>query len=838
MPRSATHEAKAPDKRNPLAKYWSKRDFSATSEPRGEHAPGKGALSFVIQKHAASHLHYDFRLELEGVLVSWAVPKGPSYDPTKKRLAIHVEDHPLSYGSFEGTIPKGHYGAGSVIVWDQGSWEPVGDPAKGLADGKLVFSLHGQKMAGLWELVRTSRAGERQAQWLLFKKRDAYARPDAEFDVVAALPDSVLAQPLTRASTDLPGATKAALPKKLAPQLALLASEAPQSGAWIYEIKFDGYRMLTRIQDGRARLFTRNGHDWSARMPALLQELEQLGIDAGWLDGEVVALDQAGLSSFSALQKAFDAEQAAELVYFLFDVPFLDGHDLRSVSLRQRREVLRAVLGTAQTPHVRLSEDFDAAPAALLKSACNMNLEGVIAKRADSAYASGRNGDWLKLKCKRRQEFVICGYTERSDDAGQVGSLLLGVHDEAGQLVSVGSVGTGWDTREARALKAKLAGLQIDHAPFAAGPAKKGRWSRRSAGAERWVRPTLVAEVAFAEWTAEQQLRHAAYLSLRTDKPAKAILREQAVAPASKPAARSSTRAVRITHGERVIDADSGTTKLDLLRYYESVADWILPHLKGRPVSLLRGPQGVAGELFFQKHAGKTAIPGIKELDPALWPGHQPLLEIASRKGLLGAAQMNMIELHTWNASTRRMDQPNRMIFDLDPGEGVGWPAIQEAATLVHALLGELGLRAWLKTSGGKGLHIVVPLLARYEFDRVKDFSKAIVTHLARTIPSRFVARSGPANRVGRIFVDYLRNGHGATTVAAFSARARPGLGVSMPMAWEQLPALKSAAHWTVANAREHLSFQKADPWAEYWTSRQGLKVAMDRLGYDDPSDE
>jgi bifunctional non-homologous end joining protein LigD len=832
---------------NPLARYWAKRDFSATAEPRGEHAPRSVERSFVIQKHAASRLHYDFRLELDGVLVSWAVPKGPSYDPALKRLAVHVEDHPLSYGGFEGTIPKGHYGAGTVIVWDQGTWAPVGDAAEGLRKGKLVFHLFGQKMAGLWELVRSSRGEQqRQEQWLLFKKRDEFARPHADYDVVAALPDSVIAKPLpttrarqaSKADAGVPGAVKAALPDALSPQLATLATGVPATGDWIYEIKFDGYRMLARIDKGRARLFTRNGHDWSAKMPALIQALEQLGLKSGWLDGEVVVLDDAGLPSFSALQKAFDAQRDATFSYFLFDLPFIGGYDLRQVALRHRRTLLRGLLEGVAGEALRLSEEFEAAPATLLTSACNMNLEGVIAKQADAAYVSTRSETWLKLKCKRRQEFVVCGYTERSDGSPQVGSLLLGVHDEAGRLLSVGSVGTGWDAKEARALKKKLAKLQRPQAPFDAWPAKKGRWSRRAAGAERWVEPILVAEVSFAAWTADGQIRHASYVSLRDDKPASAILREtpQEVGTSSKPRAKPAAAAsIRLTHGERVIDASTGLTKLDLLRYYESISDWLLPHLKGRPVSLVRGPTGVDGELFFQKHGEKIGIPGIKELDPQLWPGHEALLVIDTPQALLAAAQMNVMELHTWNSVAKKIDVPDRMVFDLDPGEGVAWPQVQEAALLLRSLLTELGLESWLKTSGGKGLHMVVPLAPRHEDDTVKAFSKAIVQHLARTIPSRFVAKSGPSNRIGRIFVDYLRNGHGATTAAAFSARARPGLGVSMPVDWQSLPTLKGGAHWTIANAREHLSFQKTDPWADYWTSKQALKTAMARLGFEPP---
>jgi bifunctional non-homologous end joining protein LigD len=859
-----------PASTHPLERYWAKRNFAVTAEPRGEQADASERLSFVIQKHAASHLHYDFRLELDGVLLSWAVPKGPSFDPADKRMAIHVEDHPLSYGSFEGTIPPKQYGAGTVIVWDNGTWEPVGDPHEGIRKGKLVFRLHGQKLAGLWELVNIAKGGEKQEPWILFKKRDEHARPKAEYDVLTALPDSVIAKPLVKASApgaaaaakpkastgskgskgratspSLPGAVKCKLPEQLSPQLATLATGVPAAGSWLYEIKFDGYRILARIERGRVALITRNGHDWTAKMPQLARELEALKLGSAWLDGEIVVLGDNGAPSFNALQHAFDRPaSAAAIVYFVFDVPYFEGFDLRPVELVHRRALLQAVLeapagqgGPAQRgEHVRFSAAFEADPASILESACRMNMEGVIAKRADAPYVSRRSETWLKLKCKLRQEFVVCGYVDRSDGAAQVGSLLLGVHDEQGQLVSVGSVGTGWGAEEARELKLELAPLETGKVPFAAGVAKPGRWSRRVAGSERWVTPKLVAEVEFAEWTPDGQIRHAAYVALRTDKPAKSITREVASAPPAAQPVRGADKAavggIKVSHGERVIDAATGTTKLALVRYYESVAEWILPHLKGRPCSLVRGPNGVGGELFFQKHGDKIGIPGIKELDAGLWPGHDALLEVATPQALIGAAQMNVIEFHTWNSQVKNIDKPDRMVFDLDPGEGTAWPHVQEAAMLVRALLAELGLEAWLKTSGGKGLHVVVPLTPKLDYATVKGFSQAVVQHLAKTIPSRFVAKSGPANRVGKLFVDYLRNGHGATTAAAFSARSRPGLGVSMPVPWEDLPKLKGGAQWTVATAREYLSFQQVDPWAGYWKKRQTLSAGIKALKF------
>ena len=876
----------------PLARYRAKRNFERTPEPgvatRKSAAAKSTGRAFVIQKHWARRLHYDFRLEHDGVLLSWAVPKGPSFDPADKRLAVHVEDHPVEYGGFEGAIPSGEYGAGDVIVWDRGTWEPLVDPDQGLKDGKLVFSLHGEKLAGQWELIRTRKVESGKEQWLLFKKRDSWARPRDEYDVITALPDSVLANPLgpveareprgddaaeappapsarrraaarkrptdedraKAAAADIATAPRAALPKALEPQLARLVEAAPVGGDWIVEPKYDGYRVLARVQAGKARLFTRRGLDWSDRMPSLARAFGKLDLDAAWIDGEIVVHDAGGMTDFNALQNALDESRSERIVFFAFDLPFFDGRDLRRVPLRTRRAVLERLLPEgAGEGRIRFSRDFDAPPSQMLEAACQLGLEGIMLKRADAAYASTRTDAWLKLKCSRRQEFVVGGFTDRQGAPKEVGGLLLGYYDD-GKLRHAGNVGTGWDAATARRLHAALAKLEVKAPPFDDGVAGPGRWSRRAAGAERWVRPDMVVEVAFAGWTPEARLRHASFKGVREDKSPREVAREApaGIAPATaaqapdrgRPAAtraatpdgKSRAAGVSISNPERVVDPQSGLTKLDLVRYYQAVADRILPHLSGRPVSLVRVPEGVGGEQFFQKHP-ESRMPGLTTLDPSLWPGHGPLLSVDSAEALVHAAQMNVIEFHTWNSTVKRIGQPDHMVFDLDPGEGVGWQELQEAAVLARTLLEELGLQSWLKTSGGKGLHIVVPIAPRFDHDTIKGFTQAVVRHLARTIPSRFVARSGPANRKGRIFVDYLRNGHGQTTVAAFSARARPGLGVSMPVAWDDLMSLRGSAQWTVATAREHLSFERNDPWAEYFTTRQSLVRPMKILGYD-----
>jgi bifunctional non-homologous end joining protein LigD len=832
----------------PLSRYNERRDFRITREPAGAAKARAGKarpLAFVVQKHWASRLHYDFRLEWEGILLSWAVPRGPSLDPAEKRTAVHVEDHPLDYAGFEGVIPPRQYGAGSVIVWDRGHWEPVGDPRQGMTDGKLLFRLHGEKLAGLWELVRIAKPGDKQDLWILFKKRDGWARARAEYDVIAALPDSVIAKPLgpieAREPRSLPAASQAAhdpppdlssavkapLPARLEPQLATLASAPPAGGHWLVENKFDGYRIMARIERGKVRLFTRGGHDWTDRMRPLAAALRQLEIASAWLDGEVVVMNDQGFPDFNALQNAFESDNGGAIRYFVFDLPFLNGMDLRPVPLWSRRSALHRLLDRAKgDERVQFSEDFELPPAAMLEAACRLGLEGIILKRADAPYVCARSDSWLKLKCSRRQEFVVVGFTDRSGAKGEVGGLLLAYHDE-GRLRYAGSVGTGWDAATGRELHARLSKLETKTPPVDPATVKPGRWSRRAAGSERWVQPELVAEVAFTEWTPDDHVRHPTFKGLREHKPPRAITRESPAAAAPAPAAAPS---VRVSNPERVIDPSTGFTKVDLVRYYESIADWMLPHLKDRPVSLVRAPTGIAGELFFQKHA-ESRMPGLAVLDPALWPGHGALLAVDSAQALVAAAQMNTVEFHTWNAVTRKIDYPDRVIFDLDPGEGVGWEQVKESALLTRAMLAELGLQSWIKTSGGKGLHVVVPLAPRRDYETVKDFSQAVVQHMARTIPQRFVAKAGGGNRIGRIFIDYLRNGHAQTTAAAFSARARPGLGVSMTIGWDDLPALKGAAQWNIATAREYLSFRQLDPWADYWKTAQPLGAAMKRLG-------
>ncbi|WP_334165693.1 DNA ligase D [Achromobacter mucicolens] len=835
-----------------LKKYREKRNFQVTSEPAGGGEANEDARAFVIQKHWASRLHYDFRLELDGAMKSWAVPKGPCYDPAVKRMAFQVEDHPIAYNQFEGQIPEGQYGAGKVIIWDEGKWMPVGDPRKGYRDGHLKFDLQGVKMQGRWALIRLKgKESDKQPPWLLIKDRDAFARPEREFSVVDEMPDSVVPlraakapspdrsedqpEPSADGQRALPGVA-ADLPAHLKPQLATLVDGVPHHAPdWLYEMKFDGYRLVVRIEGDDVRLYTRNGHDWSAKLPHLVDAFRALPAKWAWVDGEIVMLDREGIPNFQALQNAFDGERTQDIVFYAFDLPFIGQRDLRQEPLTVRRALLQQLMDTAEDDHLRFSEALEAAPTDLVATACKMGLEGIMAKRLSSPYVSRRTNTWVKVKCARRQEFAIVGYTAPKGSRAGLGALLLAVTEQDGSLRYAGKVGTGFDDASLVSLQKRLASIETDKKPVANAPA---------AGGVRWVKPELIAEVSFGEWTGGGHIRHSVFRGLRQDKPVRAISREKAVpvkdiegdAGATRPASKAvpATKASRakggkLTNPDRVIDPSTKLTKLDLARYYALVAPLMLEHLKGRPVSFLRAPAGVQGEFFFQKHL-EAAMPGVKSLPAKLDPDHPPLLEVPTAEAIMSAVQMNVVEFHTWNAVKTSIGKPDRMLFDLDPGEGVQWPAMQQAANLVRVLLEEIGLKAWLKTSGGKGLHVVVPLRKQYDWDTVKRFSQVIVQHLARTLPQLFVAKSGPKNRVGKIFADYLRNGFGATTVCAWSARARPGLGVSVPVKWEELDKLTGGAHWTIQDIHARLDAGNT-PWDDY--APQSLAPAMSAMEFE-----
>lgn len=877
-----------------LQRYRLKRDFVRTPEPSGQPAPERPAEDrlFVVQKHAATRLHYDFRLELDGTLKSWAVPKGPSLDPAQKRLAVHVEDHPLDYAGFEGIIPPRQYGAGTVLVWDRGTWQPIGNPHEGYRRGILKFRLDGQKLHGAWTLVRmhprggADRSSDDKGHWLLIKERDDEARRGRDADIVERSTASVAsgrqldevasAQPriwqssrsspherrtahdapfsLARSATpparrlkpnDLPGAVKTSQPEHLSPQLATLVETPPAGAGWIHEIKFDGYRILCRIRHGKVRLFTRSGHDWTSKLEPQARAVSSLGLANAWLDGEVVVFTEDGKTSFQGLQNAFDADFTGRIVYCLFDVPYLDGYDLRSVPLIERKRVLASLL-EASTPARRRSSARERPDRTLLRysdhivgegetsleEACRRGLEGLIAKRADSVYRPGRNRTWLKIKCAQRQEFVIGGFTEPAGSRSGLGALLVGYHEQ-GRLRYAGRVGTGFSTVSLRILRRKLAPLEQPQPAFADPP------TGHETQGVRWVKPELVAEVRFSEWTEDGLLRHPSFQGLRTDKEARAIERERPapdrVVSAATLAVESRSRRqsvggplerVRLTHPDRVLYPDVGLNKKDLARYYELIADRILPHLRGRPLTLVRCPRGYQS-CFYQKHVNERMPAAIGRVEIAEDSGRATYMTADSLDALLGLVQMDVLELHTWGATRDRLDRPDRLTFDLDPDPSLPWIQVVEAAQLMHELLKELGLLCFLKTTGGRGLHLVTPIQRSLNWEEAKGFSKSVADHMVTTIPQRFTSVMAKRERKGKVFIDYLRNARGATAIAAYSPRARPGAPISVPMAWDEpSPRLKSD-RFTLLNIADRLKGQTHDPWESYERSARSVTNAM-----------
>jgi bifunctional non-homologous end joining protein LigD len=866
-----------------LEHYRRKRDFRTTPEPRGRAVRrGRGELSFVIQKHDASRLHYDFRLELNGVLLSWAVPKGPSLDPEVKRLAMHVEDHPIEYGGFEGVIPPKQYGSGTVLLWDRGTWRPKEDPATGYRKGRLKFELNGRKLRGGWMLVR-SRGGrygkDGDKAWLLFKEKDEHARASAKASIVDDEPASVasgrtieeIAEDADRVwesgksvaanvkagavrrrrapprvdPAPIAGAREAGLPAFVAPQLATLVKEAPEGPDWVHEIKLDGYRMICRIENGAVRMYSRNRKDWTAKFPGIARALAKLPAKSAWIDGEVVALQPNGVSSFQALQNALSGPASTRLHFFAFDLPYLDGRDLREAPLLERKRALERLL--ARSPEaIRYSPHVAGSGREFYEQGCRLKLEGVIAKRADSPYVSGRGRSWVKIKCVMRQEMVIGGFTDPEGARTGLGALLLGVYEPGGKLRYSGRVGTGFNEKTLTDLRRRLGKIEQDTAAFANPP--RG-WEARGA---HWVKPALVAEVAFTEWTNEGTLRHPSFQGLRLDKRPRDVVREtpaDAPAPAGKPArppraarrrsgardgAKGEPGAVRLTHPDKVLYPEAGLTKRDLAAYYRAVAHWILPHLAQRPLALLRCPDGRGKQCFFQKNAGEGTSEALERVTVKTSDGPASYMMANSAEALAALVQMGVLEIHPWGSTARRQGHPDRIVFDIDPGEGVKWRQVADAAREVRELLESLGLRAFLKTTGGKGLHVVVPVLPRLGWDEVKGFSKAVAELFARTFPDRYIANMAKSKRRGKIFIDYLRNGEGATAVAAYSTRAREQAPVATPLAWPELTGKDVRYdHFNVKTVAARLARLKSDPWEGFFDVRQSITAAMmKKVGY------
>lgn len=846
-----------------LTEYKRKRDFSATPEPFD--GGDRGQRIFVVQLHHASHRHYDFRLELDGVLKSWAVPKGPSFDPAVKRLAMEVEDHPIAYASFEGDIPKGNYGAGHVDVFDHGTWEPVGNARDALARGDLKFILHGDVLRGSWVLVRTRKQGSKQ-QWLLIKHADEFAGPRDANDFVDPATDRPIAlakrrktwpsktvaratrSALKPAVVKSPAASRRVLPgstaevitgEAFAPQLCRSREQSPAGDEWVHEIKWDGYRIVAAIVAGKVRLWSRNAIEWTAKLPELVKALAALKLRSAQLDGEMIVL-RNGRDDFNALQARLSAEVKDPLVYMLFDMPHLNGRSLRSVPLIERKAALAALLAKKPSPLLRYSEHQVGNGAQVFAQAAAAGLEGVVSKKIDSAYSGTRNGDWVKAKGRPSDEFAVVGFTEPKGSRSGIGALLLGKPEDGGWKY-VGRAGTGFGDEQLRALRKRL-----DKSVVKRPSADFDLMDRKDRALAIWVKPTLVVEVFYQGIGGQGLLRQPAFKTLRADKStaaliadAKAALRvatpsavstEANKAPAKrpKPGTQASSKSaadesVPMTHAEREVFPGTGITKGDVADYYRAVAPWLLTEIGGRPLSVVRCPDGTGKACFFQKHrmAGwGDHVQGVKIKGKTQ---RQEYLCINDARGLLQLVQMNVLEFHPWGARSSDPEHADRVVFDLDPHPLVTWPRVIAAARELRAQLDSIGLESFLRTSGGKGFHIVVPLDPPAPWPDVKQFAQAVAGAMAALHPKEFVSVAGEKNRTGRIFVDWLRNGRGATSVASYSLRARATAGVAMPLRWEEIARIRSGDAFTILNALKRIKARRSDPWAALSSVRQSL---------------
>jgi len=835
-----------------LEAYRRKRNFAATTEPKGAAPVGDSNL-FVVQKHDATRLHYDFRLALDGVLKSWAVTRGPSLDPAEKRLAVAVEDHPVEYADFEGTIAKGEYGGGSVIIWDNGTWAPIGDAHRGLKKGHLEFELHGHKLRGRWHLVRMrGKPGEKRENWLLIKGDDDFARPGDAPDILEDRPESIrtgrtiddlegeapgwssrtgkiekkeaiaegVAQDTgahagaTPDPSTIEGAIEGPPPGFVEPMLATLARTPPAGDRWLHEIKFDGYRLQARIEKRQVTLWTRSGLDWTKKFGETVPEaLRNLPVRTALIDGELVVENDSGVSEFSLLQADLSDGRLDRFVYYAFDCLYLDGYDLREAPLIRRKALLGDLVGSAPGP-VRYSSHFVEDGKLVLQRACALGLEGIVSKTSQSSYVSGRGKSWVKAKCSTQQELVIAGYVPSSTGRKAIGSLVLGVY-EGGNLRYVGRVGTGFSSGVAEALFARLDMMRIRSSPFAE------PLTTAEARQVRFVRPELIAQIDFRGWTGDGLLRQASFQGLRDDKPAHEVVRETAVDPI--PASERPKSSVTLTHPDRVYWSDVGVTKEGLADYYATAWPFMRPFIVGRALALLRCPDGIGGQAFFQKHAWKGLNRNIVLVkDPA---EEEPLISIRDFDGLMALVQSAALEIHPWGSPASDWERPDMIVMDLDPGEGVSWPAVIEAAQEVRARLKAAGLAAFVKTSGGKGLHVVSPIEPKAEWPGVKAFTKSIADSMAADSPDRYVSTIPKAKRSGKILIDYLRNQRGMTAVAAYSTRARPGAAVSMPLAWEELTPEIGPAFFTIRNAPARLA-SVADPWADFRAAAAPIEAA------------
>ncbi|MHB1221097.1 MAG: DNA ligase D [Gammaproteobacteria bacterium] len=799
-----------------LRKYHSRRNFKKTLEPSGAAKKTKTKnLLFVIQKHAASHLHYDFRLEMDGVLKSWAVPKGPSLDPKVKRLAVHVEDHPISYGSFEGTIPKGQYGGGAVMLWDTGTWECLNEnPRKAYENGDLKFRLNGKKLKGDWKLIKIKNDPK---NWLLIKANDKYVN-DSTYDITQDKNESVVShKTIDKIGHDdallALDAEKSKMPIAISPELATLTTNIPNGDQWLHEVKFDGYRLLSFIEGKKITLRTRNKNDWTEKFPVLKKELGSLGLESAILDGELVAVDDEHHYNFQLLQNAIHDRKTAELRYYVFDILYFNGRDLTALPLIERKKMLKNIIQSGSNV-IQYSDHIVGNGKSIFKESCQLKLEGIVSKRVDSLYLQKRGEDWLKIKCGQRQEFIICGYTMPQGKRQFFGSLLLGAYED-GTLVYCGHVGTGFTEASLKELHQQFKRHITDHMPFKKNPPDSKRVT--------WLEPSIVVEVEFTSWTQDKILRHPSFKGIRKDKQANNVIIEVPT-PIKKITETHKAEGYSLSHPAKVLYPENSITKLEIAKFYDAIQEWILPHIIERPLTLVRCPHGYNEPCFYQKHINHTNIPSFFSIDIKQKENNEHYTYIKNINGLISLVQLGALEIHPWPARVDKLENPDLMIFDLDPGPGVEWKAMIAGAKFIRDQLETLGLVSFVKTTGGKGLHIHVPIKRQYTWDEMKAFSRAFVDYIVAEDPERYIGVMTKAKRDGKIFIDYHRNQRGATSIAAYSTRAREGAPVATPITWDELTSRLKSDHFTVKNLLKRLDGLKEDPWKDYFKMHQVLK--------------
>ncbi len=832
-----------------LKKYREKRNFKASWEPVGKVSRTKKNL-YVIHKHAARHEHYDLRLELNGVLLSWAVPKGPCLDPSTKRLAVHVEDHPVEYGRFEGTIPQGEYGGGAVMIWDKGLWfSEDKDPVSAYRNGNMKFRLEAKKLHGAWKLVRIKKT---EKNWLLIKIKDKYSRPLKAYDITMKEPDSVVSgrsideiakhnqTPLDKNKQKTISARALKSKKKrldkqiklklkpapffqtLSPELATLVDTPPTGRDWLHEIKFDGYRLITFVKNNSIRLMTRNNNDWTKKFPGIIDELKSLPVQNAVFDGEVVVLDEDQRPNFQLLQNSLTETTGRPFVYYIFDLLYYDRYNLCNTPLIRRKQILQKILSIYDGSILRYSDHIKGSGKEVLKKSCELALEGIISKKSGSYYIQKRTHDWVKIKCSKSQEFIIGGFTTPKGNRSCFGALLLGTYNKRNELLYNGKVGTGFTESSLKDIHTLLNGLRTNRMPFKHTPPEFKKAS--------WVKPLLTAEIEFADWTEDGLLRKPRFKGLRKDKSTREITKETATpveniqSASRRIISKSNPPALKLTHPDKILYPEDKFTKRDIADYYQKIHKWILPYISNRPLTLVRCPEGYAHS-FYQKHFNEkipSALLGITIQDKR---SKEKYIYIDDETGLMALPQLGVLEIHPWGSRVDDLDYPDMIIFDLDPAPELPWKKIVSAAFEIKKYLSEFKLRSFVKTTGGKGLHIVIPIKPEYDWNEVKIFSHTFARFMTMQHPDKYVNKTSISNRSGKIFVDYLRNQRGATAIAPYSTRARIHAPAATPLHWDELTSDIRDTFYNIKSLPVRLNNLKNDPWKDFFKVSQSLHL-------------